>query len=119
MGFIVALILIMLVGSPGLIGASLVIAVFGTAAVSIHLENTEGDDPSEVVIDEVLGMIVGLIFVPINVGSLVTVFVLFRIFDIIAPPPISWLEEFGGATGVMADDVVAGLIANLIIQMLV
>ncbi len=102
-----------------MIAASLIIALFGTSAVSSYLENAKQNDPREIVIDEFLGMIIALLFVPHSVGAVGGAFVLFRIFDIITPPPISRLESWEGAKGVMADDIAAGLIANVLIQVIV
>ncbi len=76
-------------------------------------------DPKEVVIDEVCGMMVALLFLPFKLWIVVTAFILFRIFDIVKPPPCRRLEKLPGSYGIMLDDVVAGIYANLIVQIIV
>jgi phosphatidylglycerophosphatase A len=69
-------------------------------------------DPQEVVIDEIAGQWLALI----GEGSLGGIFwrlVLFRLFDIFKPPPMRQVERLPGGWGIMADDLVAGLLANL------
>ena len=73
------------------------------------------DDP-RITVDEVAGQWLALFWLPLQLGSVVLGFVLFRIFDILKPQPIRRLEAIPGATGVMLDDVAAGLVANLIGQ---
>jgi phosphatidylglycerophosphatase A len=78
-----------------------------------------GVDSHHVVIDEIAGMCLSLLFVPVSVATVVTGFVLFRIFDIWKPLYIRRLEALPGGVGVMADDMLAGLYSNLILQGLV
>jgi len=73
-------------------------------------------DDSRIVIDEVAGQMVSLLFLPVGVGWAVWGFVLFRIFDIFKPPPVKWMEDNLGAGGVTADDVMAGIYTLLILQ---
>jgi phosphatidylglycerophosphatase A len=73
-------------------------------------------DPSSVVIDEVVGMWVTLLFLPKSLLLLSVGFVLFRILDILKPEPARYVERFPGGWGIMLDDVVAGIYANLILQ---
>ena len=76
------------------------------------------DDP-RIVIDEIAGILVTLALVPPSVPALLTGFVLFRLLDISKPPPISTIDQrLGGGFGIVADDVVAGLGANLCLQLL-
>jgi phosphatidylglycerophosphatase A len=71
-------------------------------------------DPSVIVIDEVVGFLVTLAWLPLNPYAVLLGFFLFRVFDISKVPPIRWIERtFPGGVGVVADDVVAGLYANL------
>ena len=76
------------------------------------------DDPGWVVIDEFVGQWIAMLPLasptPVGVGC---AFVLFRIFDIVKPGPIRTAERLGGAQGVMADDVVAGVVAALLLWM--
>ena len=73
-------------------------------------------DDSRITIDEVAGMLISLAFVPVSALAVVSAFFLFRLFDIWKPPPVRRLESLPGGVGVMADDVAAGLYANLIGQ---
>lgn len=82
--------------------------------VGFYLESASSKDPKEVVIDEVVGILISFMLVPVTGLTLVIGFLLFRFFDILKPPPISFFDrKVPGATGVMADDVVAGIIVNL------
>jgi phosphatidylglycerophosphatase A len=74
--------------------------------------------PGQVVIDEVTGMLVTLAFIPVGVTGALVGFVLFRVFDIIKPYPCSRLEGLGGGTGIMADDVMAGVYGNVVLRVL-
>ncbi len=75
------------------------------------------DDP-RITIDEVGGMLVSLVWLPVRVDVAVCGFLLFRLFDIWKPPPVDSAESLPGGFGVMADDVVAGIYANLCGQLL-
>lgn len=85
----------------------------GKAAVIL-----ESKDPSIVVIDEVCGMLTCFFWVPINGYSLAIGFGLFRLFDVLKPPPIRRLEKLPGGTGIVLDDIGAGIYANLILQVI-
>ncbi|QCR21593.1 phosphatidylglycerophosphatase A [Pontibacter sp. SGAir0037] len=76
-----------------------------------------GKDDKKVVIDEVAGMCISLLFLPITGSSLLAGLVLFRFFDIAKPLYIRKLEKVSGGWGVMLDDVVAGVYANFILQL--
>ncbi|MCF7900356.1 phosphatidylglycerophosphatase A [Candidatus Babeliales bacterium] len=73
-------------------------------------------DPSEIVIDEVVGMLVTFWFVPINYKTLLLGFCLFRFFDISKPLGIKYIEKLPGAWGIILDDVAAALCANACLQ---
>ena len=75
-------------------------------------------DPSFVVIDEVAGQILPLIGAPIAWKSLLAAFLLFRVFDILKPPPVRQLERLPEGAGIVLDDVGAGLYALIIMQLL-
>jgi phosphatidylglycerophosphatase A len=75
-------------------------------------------DASEIVLDEVVGFLITMTWLPVTWQSLVAGFVLFRALDIMKPPPIRQLDQkVKGGMGVMIDDVGAGIIANLILQL--
>jgi len=78
-----------------------------------------GKDHSRVVIDEVAGLFVSLLFVPVTLQCVVAGFILFRFFDIAKPLFIRKLEALPGGWGVMADDVLAGVYANLVLHILI
>ena len=81
--------------------------------------NAVGDqdnDPSMIVIDEAAGLCLTLAFAEMSLISVFLGFALFRLFDIAKPWPVSWLEKrFSGAFGIMIDDMVAGLLAGIIL----
>ena len=72
-----------------------------------------GIDPGPIVIDEVVGMLITLAFIPVGWTGALAGFVLFRIFDIIKPFPARRFEALHGGLGVMADDAMAAVYANL------
>ncbi|RVU01231.1 phosphatidylglycerophosphatase A [Mucilaginibacter limnophilus] len=78
-----------------------------------------GKDSYRVVIDEVAGMWVTMILAPANWHFLVAGFVLFRLFDIWKPLYIKRTEALPGGWGVMMDDVVAGIYANVVLQLII
>jgi len=80
-------------------------------------EDIFGQDGSQIVIDEVTGMAVSLVFVPHRMGYFAAAFFLFRIFDIVKPPPARNAERLKGGWGVTMDDVVAGVYANLVLHL--
>jgi len=86
-------------------------------AVATQVERTSRrKDPSIVVIDEVVGMLVGLFALPLRAGDVLAAFLCFRIFDIAKPFPLRRLEAQPGGWGIMLDDLVAGLYANVLVR---
>lgn len=75
-----------------------------------------GNDPGPVVLDEVVGMLITLWAVPVGAGGLLVGFLLFRILDIVKPPPAAQLERLHGGWGVMADDAMAAVYGNLMLR---
>lgn len=73
-------------------------------------------DPSSVVIDEVCGMLLGLLFVPYDIRLVVVGFLIFRILDTLKPSPIGMIEKLKGGLGIMGDDIIAGIYTNIILQ---
>lgn len=78
-----------------------------------------GIDPGPVVIDEVLGMLVTLALIPVGVSGAIAGFVLFRVFDVIKPFPAARLERLPGGLGVMADDAMAAIYANVSLRLVI
>ena len=75
-------------------------------------------DSGLIVIDEVIGMMIALLFIPLNAVFVVSAFVLFRVFDILKPFPIRRIETMESPWGVLLDDVLAGIYANLAVQLI-
>lgn len=84
---------------------------------STHIENTTNTtDPGLIVIDEVAGMWFVLIFVPQTFVHYLFAFILFRIFDVLKPPPANYLQSVHKGWGVMLDDVAAGVYAVILMH---
>lgn len=77
-----------------------------------------GKDPRKIVVDEYTTLLLPLYFVPKRILPLVIVFVLFRLLDVIKPPPLRQLEKLSGAWGIMLDDLGAAIYTALIIIVL-
>ena len=75
-----------------------------------------GNDPSQIVIDELAGMWIACLLLPHQWKVILTAFVLFRFFDIVKPLGIKKMEKLKGGLGVMMDDVLAGIYSNLCLQ---
>ena len=94
----------------------LVIIILGFVT-SGRMEKIFGEkDPGEIVIDEFSGMLISLYRMPPTMGYVVAGFLLFRFFDIVKPRPIKNLEKLKGSLGIMSDDIMAGIYANMILQ---
>jgi len=100
-----------------LIGLILVFYVLGVISTN-YVEKSWGKDPSRVVVDEVIGLWISILFIPINLYTAVLAFFLFRLFDIWKPFGIRKLETIGGGHGVMLDDVLAGIYSNVVLQII-
>ena len=112
--------------------ATLLLFILGTYATNIYIQGSENQDPKEVVIDEVAGqmlvIILGSLSVILAFGIehfdaeiidfvflFLSPFILFRLFDILKPWPINWLDKnIKGAFGVMLDDVAAAILAVIV-----
>ncbi len=101
---------------PVYIAITLAVIVLGTVASSKAEEIIGEKDPGSVVIDEFAGYMVAMAFLPTTWGYLLAGFLLFRFFDIVKPPPIRNLEKLGGGPGIMADDLLAGVITGAILH---
>jgi len=76
-------------------------------------------DPGDIVIDEIIGIVITFTNFAINAWILITGFILFRIIDILKPYPIRWIDrQVPGGCGVVMDDVIAGIYANLILRLM-
>ena len=83
-----------------------------------YVEKKEGVDPGSVVIDEVFGILVAIAFLPKSIAIYAIAFVLFRVLDIAKPFPIALIQKIPGGLGIMADDLAAGLLANVMVRLL-
>ena len=82
---------------------------------STAVERTHGKDPHCVVIDEIVGMQIVLLGATPTLAGVATAFILFRIFDVWKPFPIDRLQSLPGGWGIVADDVLAGLYARIVL----
>jgi phosphatidylglycerophosphatase A len=106
-------------GSQPVLGLLIVLAIsVGVPAATRVAKASQLKDPGFVVIDEVAGQWITLLFAPVTWKSLLVGFILFRGFDIIKPPPVRQLESLPDGTGIVADDVAAGVYALLVMQLL-
>ena len=95
-----------------------IIATFiGIPAATIVARESGRKDPGHVVIDEVAGQLIALIAIPADWPHAALSLLLFRLFDIFKPPPIRHLERLPAGTGIMLDDVAAGLFALAVAQL--
>jgi len=74
-------------------------------------------DPQAVVIDEVMGFWISVIFFPFDWKVVIAGFILFRLFDIFKPFPINSLQRYSGGLGIMLDDIAAGIMANIVLTL--
>jgi len=102
---------------PVVVFALIVVAGFWSAPAAERRLGRK--DPGAIVIDEFAGQFLALLALPHSWPVLAAGFGLFRLFDILKPPPARRFEALPGATGIMADDLVAGLYANLLLQLAV
>ena len=101
---------------------AVVTIVFITVAASIAGRAEilfEDRDARPIVIDEMVGFLITLLWLPLNFLTLCLGFVLFRLFDIVKPPPIGILEKrLRGGWAIVLDDVLAGVFANVTLRLL-
>lgn len=99
------------------LAAGILLAVW-VAGQAEKLLNTH--DPGCIVIDEIVGMAVTFFAIPFHVPMMIIGFIVFRFFDILKPFPIGMVDQrLSGGVGVVADDVVAGIFSNIVLQILV
>ncbi len=100
-----------------LAGLALLAIVAGIPAATRFARALQLKDPQTVVIDEVAGQWITLLVAPVSWKTLLLGFILFRAFDILKPPPVRQLERLPEGTGIVMDDVAAGLYALLVMQL--
>ncbi|HSL89886.1 MAG TPA: phosphatidylglycerophosphatase A [Ignavibacteriaceae bacterium] len=94
-----------------------------TFTIGVHISNkfeiVYGEDPAECTIDEVVGTWIALILLPKTIGIAITSFFIWRILDIIKPPPARQSEKLNGGWGIMMDDVISGFYTLIIMHILI
>jgi phosphatidylglycerophosphatase A len=101
-----------------LAGLVVVAVAIGIPAATASAKASGVKDPQFVVIDEVAGQWITLFFAPVSWKTLLAGFILFRGFDIVKPPPVRQLEKLPSGTGIVLDDVAAGVYALAVMQLL-
>lgn len=104
---------------PVAIGFAVLITLIGIPAATAVSRSISVKDPQIVVIDEVAGQLIALIAAPLSWKPLLAGFILFRVFDILKPPPVRQLEKLPEGTGIVLDDVAGGVYALILMQLLV
>jgi phosphatidylglycerophosphatase A len=99
-------------------GAVAVVFVGGVWAAGVAERHFHATDPGPVVIDEVLGMLVTLFLVPVGWPGALVGFFFFRLFDVVKPYPANRFERLPGGIGIMADDFMAAVYANIVLRIL-
>lgn len=121
---LLGVLILQFLGFPVLVAATAVVIVLGFWACQIELANRPGADPSEIVIDEVAGQWIALLFPAAafwwhgDAGWMpwpawAAAFLLFRLFDVWKPGPIGWADRRHDPAGVMLDDLIAGFFAGI------
>ena len=97
---------------------TLFVTLIGIPAATRVARAAGGKDPQFVVIDEVAGQLIALIAVPLAWKTFLAGLILFRAFDIVKPPPVRQLERLPEGTGIVLDDVAAGIFAFVVMHLL-
>ena len=101
-------------GRTGIVVAGIAIAVIGVWASQVYVAHHRVEDPGEVVVDEVAAQLLVLAAVPLTLLTTAVGFLLFRLFDIVKPWPVSWADrKVKGGLGVMLDDLLAAVYAAI------
>lgn len=93
--------------------------VIGFFSSHIYEGFSQKKDPHEVIIDETASVFIAYLFIPFSFKTLIIGFLLYRLFDIIKPPPARKLENLPGGFGIMLDDLIAGLYTNIILRIFI
>ena len=119
--FVAIPIFYLLINLPSLLQWLFVVTLFFVGLYSSNkvINLIDQKDPSFIVIDEIVAVLFLFILIQTNIKFLAFAFILFRIFDIFKPFPVSWAENyFKGALGIMIDDIVAALLSLLVIRLI-
>ena len=104
--------------TPVACALALLVTLIGIPAATRVARASASKDPQFVVIDEGAGQLISLIAVPLAWKTFLAGFILFRAFDIIKPPPVRQLEKLPEGTGIVLDDVAAGIFALVLMHLL-
>ena len=104
--------------SLAIIGTSIFVVFILGLKTANTMEQRYGHDPAEVTIDEVVGMWISMVMLPKKIFIVIAAFFVFRFFDIFKPYPARKFDNMHGGFGIMMDDVIAGIYANIILQLL-
>jgi len=97
------------------------VVAFGVGFFIVHQSLNalrRNDDPSEIVIDEVVGCMLVFCGIPFSARTAIFGFILFRLFDISKIAGIAHAERLGGAAGIMLDDVIAAILSNILLRLI-
>ncbi|NPA51312.1 MAG: phosphatidylglycerophosphatase A [Aquificae bacterium] len=122
LGTLVAIPIILIYWNKGVIAQlSITAAVFfvGLWASIVLVEKYNEKDPEYIVVDEIAGFMITMIAIEPTFVHLALGFVLFRLYDILKPPPIKMFERLPSGLGVMADDIIAGIYAWLCLLLII
>jgi phosphatidylglycerophosphatase A len=103
---------------PVIVLLVVLVTAIGIPAATLEARGCGRKDPSHIVIDEVAGQLLTLIACPLEWRALLVGFILFRVFDILKPPPVRMLEKLPEGTGIMVDDLGAGVYGFIVLQLL-
>ena len=123
-GTVASLVALLIYFIPGfeqpylIVPVSILFLLYGIP-LGTKFEKIYGKDPKQCTIDEFVGMWISLIALPKTIGIAITTFFIWRILDIIKPPPARKLEKINGGFGIMIDDVVSAIYTLLIMHVVV
>lgn len=101
------------------LAAIVVLFAIGVWAGTAAEHHFGGIDPGPVVLDEVVGMLITLALLPVNLTGAIVGFLIFRVLDVVKPWPSAQFEKLPGGLGVMADDGMAAIYGNIVMQVLI
>ena len=101
---------------PGQVAAVVAVTILAMIAADVVARSLGLKDPGVIVADEIAGMMVTMIAIPFTATTAILGFVLFRIMDVVKPPPARQFEGLKGGIGVVADDLMAGVYAQLALR---